>query len=80
MRYLQCLPNENQHNTISVANRLITRPLGSHLQLLLSQNVTNKSCLACDKSEKYLVWVTLRPLRFMKQGETELRILQYWVR
>ena len=44
---------------------------------VVSQNVTNESCLACVKSEKYVVWVTLRPLGSMRQGEAELRTLQY---
>ena len=42
-----------------------------------SQNVTNKSCFECVKSEKYVVWVTLRPIRSMKRGEVELCTLQY---
>ena len=44
---------------------------------VVSQNVTNESCLACVKSEKYVVWVTLRPLGSIRQGEAELRTLQY---
>ena len=44
---------------------------------VVSQNVTNESCLAYVKSEKYVVWVTLRPLGSMMQGEAELRTLQY---
>ena len=28
---------------------------------VVSQNVTNKSCLVCAMSEKYAFWVTLRP-------------------
>ena len=28
---------------------------------VVSQNVTNKSCLACVKSENYASWVTLDP-------------------
>ena len=42
---------------------------------VLWQNVTNKSCLVCVKSEKYVVWVTLRFLGSMRQGEDELRTL-----
>ena len=38
--------------------------------------VTNKSCSACVKSEKYVVWVTLRPLGSMRQGEAKLCILK----
>ena len=40
----------------------------------------DKSCLACIKGEKYVVWVTLRPLGSIRRGETELRILQYGVK
>ena len=29
---------------------------------VVSQNFANESCLACVKSEKYVVWVTLKPL------------------
>ena len=43
----------------------------------VSQYFTNESCLVCVKSEKYVVWVTLRPLGSMRQGEAELRTLQY---
>ena len=35
---------------------------------VVSHNVTNESCLACLKSEKYVVLVTLRPLGSMRQG------------
>ena len=28
---------------------------------VLSQNVTKKSCMVCDKSEKYAFWITLTP-------------------
>ena len=44
---------------------------------LLSHNVTNESCSACVKSEKYVVWVTLRPLGSVRQGEAEFRKLQH---
>ena len=44
---------------------------------VLPQNVTDESCLACDRSEKYVVWVTIRPLRSIKQGEAELSTFQY---
>ena len=41
------------------------------------QNVTDESYLACIKSEKYVVWVTLRSHGSIRQGEAELRTLQY---
>ena len=47
---------------------------------VVSHNATNESCLAFDKSEKYLVWVTLRPLGSISQVETELCALQYWAK
>ena len=40
-----------------------------------SQNVTNKSFLACVKSEKYAVWFTLRSLGSMRQGKAEIHAL-----
>ena len=43
---------------------------------IVSQNVNNESCLACVKSERYVIWVTLRPLGSMRQGEAELPTLQ----
>ena len=47
------------------------------ISAVISHNVTNESCFACAKSEKYVVWVTLRPLGSVKQGEAELCKLQY---
>ena len=45
---------------------------------LVSENVTNKSCLVCDKSEKYASWVTLRPQTDQcHRGEAEVRILDF---
>ena len=39
----------------------------------VSQNVTNKSCLVCVKSEKYASWVTLRPQwHRCRRGEAEV--------
>ena len=47
---------------------------------VVSQNVTNESCLVGVKSEKYVVWVTLRPLGSMSQGEVKIHALQYSAR
>ena len=45
---------------------------------VVSENVTNKSCLVCDKSEKYASWVTLRPQSDRcRRGEAEVRILDF---
>ena len=42
------------------------------------ENVTNKSCLVCDKSEKYASWVTHRPQSDRcRQGEAEVSILDF---
>ena len=42
------------------------------------QNVTNKSCLVCVKSEKYASWVTLRPQwDCCCRGEAEVRTLDF---
>ena len=44
----------------------------------VSQNVTNKSCLVCVKSEKYASWVTLRPQwDCCRRGEAEVCILNF---
>ena len=45
-----------------------------------SQNVTNRSFLVCVKSEKYALWVTLRPLGSIRQGEPEIHAIQYCAR
>ena len=45
---------------------------------VVSQNVTNKSCLVCVMSEKYAFWVTLRPQSDRcRRGEAEVRILDF---
>ena len=45
---------------------------------VISQNVTNKSCLVCVKSEKYAALVTLRPQwDRCRRGEAEVRILDF---
>ena len=42
------------------------------------QNVTNKSCLVCVKSEKYASWVTLRPHSDSScRGKAEVCILDF---
>ena len=42
---------------------------------VLSQNVTNKSCLVCVMSEKYASWVTLRPQwDRCRRGEAKVRV------
>ena len=45
---------------------------------VVPQNVTNKSCLECIKSEKYASWVTLSPQsdRYCR-GEAEVRIINF---
>ena len=45
-----------------------------------SQNVTNRSFLVCVKSEKYALWVTLRPLGSIRQGEPEIHAIRYCAR
>ena len=44
---------------------------------VVSQTVTNKSCLVCVKSEKYAFLVTTRPLQSMRWREAELHTLQH---
>ena len=54
------------------------RPNLSSTPASVSQNVTNKSCLLCIKSEKYASWVTLRPQwDRCRQGEAKVRILNF---
>ena len=49
----------------------------SHFRVpaVISQDVTDKSCLGCDKSEIYAFWVTLRPLGL--RFEVKQRYLGY---
>ena len=47
------------------------------ISAVASQNVTNKTFIVCFESEIYPVFVTLRPLGSMRQGEAELCTLQY---
>ena len=45
---------------------------------VVSQNVTNKSCLACVKNEKYASWVIIRPQwDCCCRGEAEVRIIDF---
>ena len=42
------------------------------------QSVSNKSCLLCVMSEKYIFWVTPRPqLDHCRQGKAKVRILNF---
>ena len=44
----------------------------------VSQNIPNKSCLVCVKSEKYASWVTFRSQwDRCRQGEAKVRILNF---
>ena len=57
--------------------RLCVRKL-AQFSAVLSQNVTKKSCLVCDKSEKYAFWITLTPqLDRCCRGEAEVRIINF---
>ena len=50
----------------------------SEFSAVLSQNVTKKSCLVSDKSEKYAFWITLTPqLDRCCRGEAEVRIINF---
>ena len=45
---------------------------------VVSQNGTNKSCLACVKNEKYASWVTIRPQwDCCCRGEAKVRIIDF---
>ena len=45
---------------------------------VVTQNVTIENCLVCVKSEKYTLWVTLRPLGSM--GEVEAKLYTYKIK
>ena len=50
----------------------------AQIPAVVSENVTNKSCLVCVMSEKYAFWVTLRPQSDRcRRGEAEVRILDF---
>ena len=61
--------------SVSPSVHLYVRP---PIPAVVSENVTNKSCLVRDKSEKYASWVTLRPQSDRhRQGEAEVYILDF---
>ena len=45
------------------------------ISAVISESVTNKSCLICVKSEKYAFLGTTRPLGCMRWGEAKLHTL-----
>ena len=50
----------------------------TQIPAVVSQNVTNKSCLVCVESEKYASWVTLRPQwDRCRQGKAEACIIGF---
>ena len=54
------------------------RPNLTSIPASVTQNVTNKSCLVCVKSEKYASWVALKPQwDRCRRGEAEVRILDF---
>ena len=62
---------------VRLSVRLCVRKL-AQFSAVLSQNVTKKSCLVCDKSEKYAFWITLTPqLDRCCRGEAEVRIINF---
>jgi len=44
-------------------------PVTLPIPAVAKQNVTDKSCLVCDKSEKYAFLVTLTPLGLIRRGQ-----------
>ena len=70
---------------VCLSFRLLLRPsvrasvrTPAPIPAVVSENVTNKSCLICVMSEKYAFWVTLRPQSDRcRQGEAEVRILNF---
>ena len=57
--------------------RLCVRKL-TEFPAVVSQNVSEKSCSVCDKSEKYAFWITLTPqLDRCCRGEAEVRIINF---
>ena len=74
----------NLNNYFSLHNflcfRLSVRPLRFTIFAIVSENDNSKSCLISVKSKKYAFQVTLRPLRSMRGGKSELRTLRYHTR
>ena len=69
------------HVCLSIHPSVVPVPSGQKLTSILasvSQNVTNRSCLVCIKSEKCASWVTLTPQwDRCRRGEAEVRILDF---
>ena len=51
-------------------------PVTLPIPTVVSQNVINKSCLACVMSEKYAFLVTLRPLGSKRRGKAKPHTLR----
>ena len=47
---------------------------------VVSQNISNKTCLVCVKSKKFVFLITLRTFGSMRQDKAELCKLQYQAR
>ena len=82
--YLQILKNSAIHIDITISTLMSVRPslnvryFPSLNPAVVSQNVTNKSCLVCDKSEKYAFWMTVTPqLDHCCRGEAKVRIINF---
>ena len=66
---------------VCLSFRTSVRPSHFHFfrfPAVISQNVTNKSCLACVENEKYASWVIIRPQwDCCCRGEAEVRIIDF---
>ena len=73
----------NLHVCPSFRRHVTSRHVTSHFHFfrfpaVVSQNVTNKSCLACVENEKYASWVIIRPQwDCCCRGEAEVRIIDF---
>ena len=63
--------------SVRVCLRACVRKLAP-IPAVVSENVTNESCLVCVMSEKYAFWVTLRPQSdCCRQDKAKVRILDF---
>ena len=67
----------NLHVCPSFRRRRRRPTFNFQIPAVVSQSVTNESCLICVKSEKYSFLGTTRPLGSMRWGEAELHTLKH---
>ena len=76
--FLDKLQKHNKSTLQFQPSYLSVRPVTLPISEIVSQNFTNKSCLARVKNEKYTSWVTIRPQwDCCCRGEAEVRIIDF---